>query len=518
MDSKQRQLLKKYVDLVIYHWRLISLSLLIGVSLGLTYYLTMPKVYQSTALLSYEAQQINPAKMDPEQGRIRLQDSLATLSELVTSRNSLEKVIIQYSLYEGARKKLPIEDVIEMMRRNIHITPSKKGDVFSVSFEGASPQQVVRVTNQLASLFIEENLKYREERATETSKYTKNELALSKNVLDQKERQMRDYKLQYFNEMPDQRQSNFSQLQALLNQQQGLQNSIQELERTKIMVQEQASMQTRIANFATQNTTAVKAETDYDRLQNLKNHLAEISGKYTDKHPEIKRTHLLIKQLEDKIASSNGRGGGAGASSKTSLAASLERKRLLTQIEQIDINIKQLREQLATIPEQVAKYQKWIEEAPVREAEWSALTRDYDELRRHYDQLVAQNLQAQSVENIEKSQKGSRFKVVDSARLAEKPFKPNFRKVVGMAFALGLGLSLGLVFAMDFFDTSFKDAAEIEEFIGVPVVCAIPLVEKDSEVKRQKFYFRLSLAVVVLFALGVAAALSIMWMKGLIVV
>ena len=58
------------------------------------------------------------------------------------------------------------------------------------------------------------------------------------------------------------------------------------------------------------------------------------------------------------------------------------------------------------------------------------MTRDYTELRRHYDQLVSQNLQAQSAENLEHNQKGSKFKIVDSARLPEKPFKPNFLKIL----------------------------------------------------------------------------------------
>ena len=99
MEIKQRQLIKKYVDLVLNRWRLITISLFLGITIGLGYYFNVPKLYQSTSLLSYEQQQINPAKMDPEQGRIRLQDSLATLRELVTSRNSLEKVILQFSLY-----------------------------------------------------------------------------------------------------------------------------------------------------------------------------------------------------------------------------------------------------------------------------------------------------------------------------------------------------------------------------------------------------------------------------------
>ena len=167
---------------------------------------------------------------------------------------------------------------------------------------------------------------------------------------------------------------------------------------------------------------------------------------------------------------------------------------------------------------QIAKYQRWIEAAPVREAEWNGLTRDYSELRRHYDQLVAQNLQAQSAENLERNQKGSKFKIVDSARLPEKPFKPNFLKILLVAVAASLALSVGSVLAGDFIDTSFKDVGELEEFIGVPVICAIPFIEKAKETRRDALVFRVSVAVISLYGVGLLAAIGYLWSKGLIIV
>ncbi|WP_084312578.1 GumC family protein [Desulfobulbus elongatus] len=524
MNNQQRQLIKKYVDLVLGRWRLIASSLLLAITIGLGYYIVVPKLYQSTALLSYEQQQINPGKMDPEQGNVKLRESLATLRELVTSRNSLEKVILQFSLYEEARKNLPIEDVIEGMRRNIEIEPAKQGDIFSVSFQGEDPQKVAKVTNALAALFIEENLKYREERATETSKYTQSELALAKKVLDEKEQQMRDYKLKYFNEMPEQRQSNLSQLQALMKQNQDIQNSIQELERTKVLVQEQMNMQRSLASLrATSGDPAHpsvrQTESDADRLLRLQAYLEELQGKYTENHPEVRRTKQQILQLEGKV----GKGGGARqtaspGASRASLAASLEAGRIEAQLKQLDINIQQLREAQAKIPPQIDQYQKWIAAVPTREAEWTSFTRDYSELRRHYDQLVAQNLQAQSVENLERNQKGSKFKIVDSARLPEKPFKPNFLKILLVAVAAGLGASFGYVLLLDFIDTSFKNVGELEEYIGVPVICSIPFIEKEAETRRERMVFRVSFVLIAGYAVLLMGAIAFMWIKGMVIV
>ena len=528
MDNKQRQQIKKYVDLVIERWRLIASCLLVAVTAALIYYLAVPKLYQSSSVLSYEQQQINPTKMDPEQGKNRLQEAVATLQELVTSRNSLEKLINQFALYTGPRSKLPIEDVITLMREDIVIIPASKGDIFSVTYQGENPEKVMKVTNALASLFIEENLKYREERATETSKYTQDELEMAKKVMDEKEQVMRDYKLKFYNEMPEQRTSNLERLNTLNEQNQRFQESIQNLERTKIMAQEQVAMLQRLAaaragtEQAQQSGSGLSARenlSDAERLVQLRQYYNSLLVKYTDKHPEVRRTKELIDQL-------SGRSKGQSASQQrpmstgrgASYADSAEIGRLQIQISEYETSIRQLRAELGNLPTEISKYQRWIEATPVREAEWNALTRDYDELRRHYDELVARNLQAQSTETLERKQKGSKFKIVDPARQADKPFKPNFFKLFVAAIALGLGLGFVGTLLLDFIDTSFKDAGEIEEYVGVPVICAVAYIEKEAESRRKKTMFIASVVFFSVYGVVLLGMIVLLWLKGLIII
>lgn len=527
MDTKQRQVIKKYVDLIVGKWWLVAGSVLFSATIGLLYYAYLPKIYQSSSLISYEQQQINPARMDPEQGRSRLREALPTFQGLVTNHSNLEKIIDQLSLYEEARKKLPIEEVIGSMRKNISISLAQQGEIFSVSFKEGDPERVLKVTNALASLFIEENLKYREERATETSKYTESELAMAKKVLDEKEEMMRDYKLKNFNEMADQRQSNLTQLQSLVTQNQGIQESIQRLESTRAILQEQIGMHQRFATMRSSSESAGggavtnRPETPAERLMRLRGYLNGLLIKYTEYHPEVRRTRQLIEQLEKQ----GGRNQGglvmppsSSAPSSSHLSASMEIQRLQIQLKEIELNIKQLREEQATIPPQIAKYQRWIDAAPIREAEWNALTRDYTELRRNYDQLVSQNLQAQSAENLERNQKGSKFKIVDPARLPTKPFSPNFFKIFLIALAAGFALSIVALFVLDFIDTSFKDVGEVEEYIGVPVICAIPIVEKEAEIRKEKNVSRMRVSVVTMYGAVLLIAIGIMWAKGMIIV
>ena len=194
---------------------------------------------------------------------------------------------------------MPMEDVIGVMRKNIEITPSTRGDTFQVAFSGSDPAQVARVTNALASRFIDENLKEREKRASETSAYTEDELLMAKEMLDRKEAILRDYKLKNYNEMPEQQANNMARLIALQEQYQNRQESIQDLERTRVLIQDQiAARRTIIAE--NENLRAVLAqgrtpepvqvvESDLDRLNRMKAELQQLKQKYTDKHPAVRQ-------------------------------------------------------------------------------------------------------------------------------------------------------------------------------------------------------------------------------------
>lgn len=516
MENQQRQQVKKYIDLLFAHWKFITVCLLVAVSAGLVFYLRAPKLFKSEALLSYEPQQINPGSMSPEGKGRGLKSTVSTLSELVMSRNNLEMIINQVDLYPQSRQKLPIEDVIEQMRRNIRIIPSSKGDTFTVGFQGTQPEKVKKVANALAAKFIEENLKYREERATETSKYTADELNMAKSVLDKKEEIMRDYKLKYYNEMPEQRQSNLARLSSLHGQYQSLQESIQDLEKTRVLAMEQIALRKQASPIVdNDNPSSEQYLGNYARLQKLQQYLEDLRVKYTEKHPEIRRVKQLIAKLEQDI-----QGEGNGDRSTGQLLPSpleLEIRQIQLQVKKIDLNISELKQKQKKIQTAIERYEGWVDAAPVREAEWTSLTRDYEQLRRHYDQLVSRNLQAESVEYLEQKQKGSKFKIIDSARLPETPFKPDFIRMLLLTLGMGGGFSVGTILFIDLLNTSFKDVHDVEKILGVGVICSVPYIETKTEKRKQRMINILVTVLFSVYVLALGAAFVYLYSKGKII-
>ncbi len=519
MNIKQRQVVNKYLDLFFRRKIFIFAILLLSLPIGLGIYLTTPKEYQSSSLLSYQRQGISPNKLSPDvESKIR--DIVNTLTQIVTSRTNLEKIIKDLDLYHEQRNILPIEDVIDIFRKKILVAPSGVGEVFTVSYSGRDPDKVVRVTNALAAQFIEENLKYRQERATDTSSYTSQELQMAKKVMDAQDEAMRDYKLQNYNEMPEHREANISRLTALQGQYQGKQESIQDLERTLVLIQDQMNNRRMLIQQSVEPVVNGTEANSKQTLANLRSDLDRLLLKYTDKHPEIVRLRKLIDKMEIETASENP-GNNEFSNGSRPNVQDVGYDRILMQLETqqkgVRLNIAKVENEKDQLQKRIEQVEKWVAAAPIRETEWTSLTREYGQLKKHYDYLVGQNLQAESMLNLEERQKGSQFKIEDPAINSGKPVKPDFLKIMGISALSGLGLGLALTLLLDFFDASFRDPETLEPLLGVSLLITIPYIETDIEQKNITMH-RVLIGSVFLVASGLVGTLfALAWTRGLII-
>ena len=523
MNHEQRQQIKRILNVILRRKKIIIFCVITTMVVGIGVYLRSPKIYRASSLIIYQ-QKVNPTQMSPDMSRFG--EVVGAVSQQILSRTSLEGLINHFDLYKGLRSQIPMEDVVDIMRKkHITIEPSKEGNVFVVSYQGGEPRKVLLVTNAIAAKFIEENIRLREETVSETSAYIKDELKMAEEVMNKKDAAMRDYKLNHYNEMPDRLESNISRLNALQVQYQAYQDSLQDLERTKILLQEQIGLRNNFLKGLTDDaslaseSSSLQGASKVRQLANLKTELNLLLTRYTEKHPDVKNLQSLIAQLEeelqnpDNIAITTSDSGVIGFESKDEMLIKLRQ-----QVGDVEYNIKKLNKERAETFGQIEKYQKWIENTPTREAEWSDLTRDYEQFSKHYEALVSKNLQAGAAESLERRQKGSQFKIMDPAQLPEKPFKPDFVKIMLMALAVSLGAGGGIAFFLEFLDTSFRDAHDLEKFLALPVTCSIPVIQTPSDTKKARIKSAVWVSMLILSVGLISGGMAYLWLKGAIII
>ena len=79
---------------------------------------------------------------------------------------------------------------------------------------------------------------------------------------------------------------------------------------------------------------------------------------------------------------------------------------------------------------------------PMREQQMAGLTRDYEQSKKNYEQLLAKRDQSGMATDLEKQQQGEQFRVLDPPNLPQKPFSPNRLKLdlIGLVAGLMVGV------------------------------------------------------------------------------
>jgi len=223
-------------------------------------------------------------------------------------------------------------------------------------------------------------------------------------------------------------------------------------------------------------------------LDQLNTQLKQLQSRYTDQHPDIIRLKERIADLEKEPL--------------LPVQSSVQSQVRNRQIEDIKREITTLEGEISDIQKQVNIYEDRVEETPKREQELLSLRRDYDNINETYNSLLERKLEAELAVNLEKKQQGEQFRILDPAKRPERPSDPDMKKLFMIFIAAGLGIGGGLVFLLEYLDTSFRRPNDIESYLDLSVLATVPVILHPKDVRMKRLNQVLSiLSVIVAFAL-----------------
>jgi polysaccharide chain length determinant protein (PEP-CTERM system associated) len=413
-----------------------------------------------------------------------------------------------------------MEGIVERMRNAVEVKVQSQSryeqgqNSFTISYEGKEPRTVMMVTNKLATMFIEENLKVRELQAEGTSEFLIKELSTMEDQLKRKEHEVRNFKERNMGQLPQQLDANLRILERLQQQLQTTSENMRAAEDRMIIIQNQIdSLKTRGSLLITRDSRGnlmsspregVGEQAPVDsliiQLNNLKQELSTAQSKYTESHPDVIDLKRKIANLEPKVKDLiEKQKASEGERPKENQGMTLRgqlpigqydpstERQLIQYTEQYNealLEGKRLRNEAKNLKDQIDLYQKRIEDIPKREQELTILTRDYDLLKTNYQSLLDKKIQAQMAENLERKQQGEQFKILDPARVPEKPIKPDPMRIFLIGIFMGVASGLGLAWFRESLDQSFHSFQEVEVYLGIPVIATIPNLKEE---KRSRY-------------------------------
>jgi polysaccharide chain length determinant protein (PEP-CTERM system associated) len=490
-------------------WLIALPALLVAVAVAAwTHYL--PDQYRSDTLILVVPQRV-PESYVRSTVTTNIEDRLQAISQQILSRTRLESIIQDFNLYVTERKTGLMEDVVERMRTKDIQIDIVKGDAFRVSYTSDNPRTAMRVAERLASLFIDESLRDREVLAEGTNQFLESQLDDARRNLEENEKKLEEYRRKHDGELPTQEDSNLQGLHNTEMQLQALTDSLAR-DRDRHLVLERSIADARLAS-AGQPAAPAQAPaagdnqfagaSAADQLQAAQAALQAMLLRLKPEHPDVVRLKRTIAELQKRA---DAEAAAQPVDAPLTTVEAMRRNQLKeasAELEKLDREIAAKGDDEKRLHATITDYQRRIEAIPTRESELAELTRDYETLQQSYRGLLAKKEDSQIAANLERRQIGEQFKVLDPARLPEKPTSPDRPRLyaLGLAAAIAIGLAVGVL--VEYLDRTMRSEDDVRVALKLPVLATIPILRPRGATARKGL--AVAAAVVVTVALGAGA-------------
>ena len=478
-----------YMNLAVRRKWWIIVPVLLSILAGAVYMKITPKSYEANTLILVQAQKV-PTSYVRSTVTESLQSRLHTITQQVYSRTNLEKIIKQFDLHANNREEKSTVEIVESLRQKININLRGRGGTkaFEISFMWHDPKTVAEVTNAIASQFIEQNLKVREDMAMGTTAFLENESEKMRIELEDHEKRLELFNNQNMGMLPSELQSNLNILGQLKEELNHLEARIQAENEQAVMLQRQAQMIQMAQMQSSDLIEIVPDETggmQSEDITYLESHVRQLRLRYTEKHPDVVALRRRISLIQQNLTDDTNGNKASPSESVEDFPAqfdnplAFQQDQINFQLEEINKNIESYQKKIREIKNKIQVYNNRIERIPKVELDLTKLTRDYSTMRSRYQSLLQKKIDARMAEELERRQKGEQFKVLDSAIIPEKPFKPDVKKVMLLALMAGLGIGCGLAYLREIMDGGFYSTEDLEAFLGAKVLVSIPFEKRN---------------------------------------
>jgi polysaccharide chain length determinant protein (PEP-CTERM system associated) len=468
--------------------KLILIPTLLAPLAGFLVSYAFPPKYTSQSLILVQGQKVPEAMVQPVVSE-DLTARVATLEQQVLSQTRLQPVVQR--LFPGKNNE-QVGEMIDTIRANMSVEPvvtdlsqigaakkrpgqSSPVPGFYVKYTAPSAREAQQVCNELTTLLVDENLKSVQDAARGTSDVLSRGLEDAKHNLDELDSKLAAFKKQYVGQLPGDEENNLKILMGLNSQ---LESNTQTLNRAQQDKTYTDSMLAQQLGVWKSSQSSTNPQTLEKEISDLQTQLLQLQARYTDDHPDVIKVKADIKEVKKKLAEINSASPGATdtSSEKASANETPEIRQLRTQVHQyVDLISAATRDQ-KRLQQEITAYQGRISLSPAIEEQYKALTRDYANQQKTYQDLLGKKSSADLTVNMNNQSEGERMFPLNPANLPDSPSFPNRLLFAGGGLGAGLALGMALAMWLEFRDNSIRTEADAEAAMELPILVSVPWV------------------------------------------
>lgn len=483
----------------------------------------LPNFYASTTFITLKPPTISE-KVAPSLTSEDLSQRLESIYQTVSSRSSLEPLILEYNLFQAERASgMPMELVIAKLRGNTNVelekTDKEKTAGFRITYRDRSPETAQKVTAELAAKYVSLQKNQSTQSAETTREFVDQRLASARGNLAMLEKERLQIMMQNVETLPESAQGLIAQLEglrkreetisknkeSLISEKGRLSDSIRALNSQGRLIEDFGEKETQDAarQAARIEDTPAYAQLTQKRAE-LSSRLENLKKQYREKHPDIIQTQTDIDKVNEELdqlsknISRRVKEASQSSSRKAQMqkeSLDIERQKAESQIGQIDQQLKMRDDEMLQNSAQIAALESKINLIPNVKVALESVNNQYESAKQIYDDTLKTYSAAQQQVQRESNAQGETISIVDPANLPQSPVNAS-RKPILMILGLGIGLALGLLLAAALeIPRMFRiqNVEDTKHYTGLPVLASVPKLLTERELFWQKQIHRLKL-------------------------
>jgi len=524
----------------------------------------LPPVYRSTATILIEHQEI-PEDLVRSTVSTYADQRIQVITERVMSRANLLSILERHRPYRDAAGQAGSEALLARMREDIQLEtmsadtfdprsrrPAEITFAFTVSYDNENPRIARAIADELAALYLAENVKSRTETAAGASAFLADESTRLRTRIATLEERLAEFKERHAGSLPEQMEVNLQiierterslleidrQIRALAERRGYLESQLARLSPNATAYsldgEQVVSVESRLRALRAQYASkagiysadhpdvirlrkeieALEASTGASaatgalasRVESLESELATLRRRYSDEHPDVRRLVRAIEAARAELEAARARGGGEAGSAEEAPdnPAWVQIKAQLTAAES---ELAALRDSRREVVAKIAALEQRLANAPQVEREYRALTRDYQNALDEYRDLREKQTQAELAETMEVERKGERFTLVGEPQVPSEPVEPNRIAIAFLSLVASVGAGIGSAAIAEGLDHTVRDPRTVERILGKPPLARVPYIETRRDRLRQATWrVGAAVAVIVLLVVGFVVA------------
>lgn len=499
MDGLHLRLYATLVTLWRRRWIMIGLAWLICL-LGWAFIAVIPDRYEVTARIYVDTDTLLSPLMKGISVDVNMNRQADVMRQTLLSRPNLEKVLALTRFDFAAKTPEELDKAIQKLQIGIKVQPQGK-EVFSISFLHRNAVKAKDIVQSLLTVFVETNLGSRRQDVVQARRFIEGQIEQYERQMKVAEQQLATFKRDHLLELP-QTGNHAAQLEKAKMESRQLASQLDGARTRLALMRHQLAATPQFVDIDAPAPVVIAGRSiELElRIAEQQKNLDLFTSRYTESHPDVVAARRSLKALQDEYEQEI-----RNPSRPEPMPRTIKQRVRNALYEQLQLKAVETESELRTLERRLSDQNFEVDRlnrvafsVPNVEAEFKSLDRDYQVMRKNYDELLQRREQVRLAQEVHEKAEKTQYRLVDPPIVPQIPSSPNRPLLMTFVLAVALGASGLVALGLGQLDDSFSTTQQVRQALAYPVIGGITLLLSTAQ-RRRRMVANASLTALVAF-------------------